>query len=102
MDGYENTNGLDSSFVLSTVIWSMNDFMFGPRAMIKVDLYKWLKDKDIGEKLARSKFIREHIWFGWYWMDYDGEMHYIMKWYRMRDPDGKYRYTVKSAIGVTI
>jgi hypothetical protein len=69
--------------------------------MIKVDLFKFFKDKDIGEKLARLHFIRTRIWFGWYWMDYDSEMHYIMRWYRMKDPKGKYRYTIKSAKGIT-
>jgi hypothetical protein len=28
-------------------------------------------------------------------------MHYIMRWYRMKDPKGKYRYTIKSAKGIT-
>jgi len=68
--------------------------------MIKIDWARFMRE-DFGYRLAHWDFIRYRIWFGWYWMDYDSEMHHIMKWYRMRDPDGKYRYTVKSAKGIT-
>jgi len=61
--------------------------------MVKIDFKKFFEDK--------MEWIKNYIWFGWYWMDYDAEMHYIMKWHRMVDPRGKFRYTIKSAIGVT-
>ena len=69
--------------------------------MVKINWIKWFYDKGVGELLARNDFIRTHIWFGWYWEDYDCEMHYIMRWYRMKDPDNKYRSTIKSAKGIT-